>query len=152
MAEQDVTNIATELIEAFNVGDWQRFKAVLAPDVRYHETGTQRQLQGADAYVQLCQGWKQAFPDARGTIQRTVASGETAVQEITWEGTHSGPMEGPGGMIAASGKPIAVQASVWVMCQGDTCQEIHHHLDVLSLLQQIGAIPTPGQASREVGA
>ena len=57
------------------------FAAGMAPDVVYEETGTQRRVDGVDAYVQLCQGWKQAFPDARGEIRNVVASGNTGVQE-----------------------------------------------------------------------
>ena len=144
MPEADVTKVAEELIDAFNAGDWQRFRAVLAPDVRYEETGTQRSVQGADQYVQLCQGWKQAFPDASGTIRNSVSSGTTVVQEVTWEGTQSGPLATPGGPLPASGKRITVQAVLWTTMEGGKSKEIHHHLDVLTMLQQLGAIPTPG--------
>ena len=52
----DTTAVATELIEAFNVGNWKRLRAMLHPDVVYEETGTQRRVDSADAYVRLCQG------------------------------------------------------------------------------------------------
>ena len=143
MAASDLTVIAGDLIDAFNQSDWARFKALLAPDIRYEETGTQRRLEGADAYVQLCQGWKNAFPDATGTIRNTAASNNTVAQELTWEATHTGPLESPTGTIPPSGKRALTQATVWLIFQGDKAQEIHHHLDVLSLLQQIGALPTP---------
>ncbi len=144
MASSDPTAIAGELIDAFNQSDWARFKALLAPDVHYEETGTQRRIQGADAYVQLCQGWKNALPDVTGTIRNTVASNNTVVQEITWDGTHTGLLESPSGTIPPSGNRIVTQASLWLILQGDKAQEIHHYLDVLTLLQQIGALPTPG--------
>ena len=71
-------------------------------------------MDGADAYVQRCQGWKQAFPDARGAIRNAVASGNTVVQEIMWEGTHTGPLEGPGGRLPPSGRRINVPATMWI--------------------------------------
>ena len=138
------TQVADALIAGFNAGDWPQFRAPLAPNVVYEETGTQRRTQNADEYLQLVQGWKQAFPDAKGTIRNVVSSGNTVVQEITWTGTHTGPLLTPGGTLPASGKPITVQASVWVTFQGDTIQEVHHHLDVLSMLQQLGALPAAG--------
>ena len=144
MATQDLTTAVNDFIDAFNKDDWQRFSAGLAPDVRYEETGTQRRVHERDAYVQLCQGWKHALPDAKGTIRNIVASGTTVVTEVTWEGTHTGPLEAPGGPLPPSGKQIAVQAALWLTFQENQIQEIHHHLDVLSLLQQIGAIPAPG--------
>ena len=90
MATQDLTTAVNDLIDAFNKDDWPRFSAGLAPDVRYEETGTQRRVHDRDAYVQLCQGWKHAFPDTTGTIRNIVASGKTVVTEVTWEGTHTG--------------------------------------------------------------
>ena len=62
---KDLTQVAQGIIEAFNADDWARFKAPLVANVIYEETGTQRRVQDADAYVQLCQGWKQAFPMRR---------------------------------------------------------------------------------------
>jgi hypothetical protein len=50
-------------------------------------------------------------------------------------------METPGGTLPPSGAPISVEASLWIRFHGDKAREVHHYLDVLSLLQQIGAIP-----------
>jgi steroid delta-isomerase-like uncharacterized protein len=145
MADQDLITVATEFIDAFNTGDWQRFRGMLANDVVYQETGTQRRIQGADAYVQLCQGWKQAFPDVIGTIQNACTGGSIVAQEITWEGTHTGPLEGPGGTIPATGTRVTVPASFWVIFDGNVVKEAHHYLDVLSLMQQLGVMFAPGQ-------
>jgi steroid delta-isomerase-like uncharacterized protein len=139
----DTTAVATELVEAFNVGNWERLRATLHPDVVYEETGTQRRVDGADEYVRLCQGWKESLPDVRGTIQTTVASAQSVAQEILWQGTHSGPLTTPGGVVPPSGKRIRVRGTLWYTIAGGRAREIHHHLDVLSLMQQIGAIPAP---------
>lgn len=96
-----------------------------------------------DAYVQLCQGWKQAFPDARGEIRNVIASGNTVVEEIIWEGTQTGTLEGPGGPLPPSGRRINVLASLWITFSGDQAKEVHHHVDVLTMLGQLGAIPAP---------
>jgi steroid delta-isomerase-like uncharacterized protein len=140
MANDIATRVATEAIEAFNSADWPRFQRLLTPDIVYHETGTGRRVSGPDAYVELCQGWKQAFPDVHGTIHRSVASGATAAQEITWTGTHEGELETPAGTVPASGAKIEVQATWWVTVTGEQITEARHHLDVFSLLQQVGVI------------
>ena len=49
-----------------------------------------------------------------GTIECSIASGSTVVQELTWQGTHTGPLLGPGGTLPATGKRIQVQASFWL--------------------------------------
>jgi steroid delta-isomerase-like uncharacterized protein len=137
----DLRWATTDLIDAFSAADWDRLQGHLSPEVRYTETGTGRQVDGAGAYVQLCQGWKEAFPDATGTVSNAVTGDDTAVLEIRWQGTHTGPLETPAGAVPASGNRIAVEASFWARYEGDRIEEIHHHLDVLALLQQIGALP-----------
>jgi steroid delta-isomerase-like uncharacterized protein len=141
--QQNLIKRAGGMLEAFNAADWQRFAAAMAPDVVYEETGTQRRVDDVDAYVQLCQGWKQAFPDARGEIRNVIASGNTVVQEILWEGTQTGTLEGPGGPLPPSGRRINVPASLWITFSGDQAKEVHHHVDVLTMLGQLGAIPAP---------
>ena len=137
----DLTQAAAELIDAFNEADWERFRGVLAPDAVYAETGTGRRVEGADAYVELCQVWKDALPDVRGTIRGALAGDDTVAQELLWEGTHTGPMQTPGGILESSGARISVEASLWARFEGGKAREVHHYLDVLTLLQQIGAIP-----------
>jgi len=135
----DTTAVATELVEAFNVGDWDRLRATLHPDVVYEETGTQRRVAGADAYVRLSQGWKESFPDARGAVQTTIASAQRVAQEVLWEGTHSGALAVPGGSLPPSGKRISVRGSMWYVIADGRAREVHHHLDVMTLVQQLGA-------------
>jgi steroid delta-isomerase-like uncharacterized protein len=141
---QQALNIGQALLEAFNDADWPHFREMLAPSVVYEETGTGRRLEGADAYMAALAAWKQAIPDARGKIRQSTASGDTAMFELVWEGTHSGPLETPGGPIPASGKHIYVQAALASTVQDGKVTSVRHYLDVLTLLQQIGAMPAPG--------
>ena len=143
---KDATKVAGEIVEAFNRGDWDRLRASVANDLVYEETGTGRRIQGVEAYVQLCQGWRQAFADVTGTVHRTVGSGDTVAQEITWEGTHTGPLEGPGGTLAPTGRRAPVRATMWFLVERDRVREIHHHLDLMALLQGIGAMPEAAKA------
>jgi steroid delta-isomerase-like uncharacterized protein len=140
MADQDVLKLAREGIDAFNAGDWQRFKAPLAPDTVYYEPGTQRRVQGPEQTVQANQAWRQAFPDARGTVDNALVSGDTAVLEITWEGTQRGPLNSPTGTIPPSGKRIKLPAVQVVRIQGNKVKETRHYFDMLSMMEQIGAL------------
>ena len=137
----DLIRIARENIDAFNAADWQRFRAPLAPDSVYNELGTQRRIQGPDQIVETLKGWKQAMPDAKGTVTNAFASGNTVALEITWEGTHTGPLVGPGGTIPASGKRQVTPAAWLLTFEGDKIKESHHYFDMMTLRQQIGAAP-----------
>ena len=140
MNEDGSTKVATGAIDAFGSADWSRFRGLLAADVRYEETGTGRSTVGADAYLELCQGWKRAFPDAHGIIHRSISSGDTVVQEILWTGTHEGPLKTPAGEVPDSGARMEMPATWWVTLDGEQIKTIRHHLDVFSMLRQIGAI------------
>jgi len=128
---------ATRLLEAFNDGDWEVFLAGVTDDVVYVEAGTGRRIAGAKAYLALCQGWRTAIPDVRGTVHRTLEGDGVVAQEVTWVGTHDGPLPTPNGDIPPTGRPINVEATLWVEVRGDAVAEVHHHLDVMALMAQI---------------
>jgi steroid delta-isomerase-like uncharacterized protein len=128
---------ATRLLEAFNDGDWEAFREGVTDDVVYVEAGTGRTIEGAQAYLALCQGWRMAIPDVRGTVHRALEDDGVVAQEVTWVGTHDGPLPTPNGDIPATGRAISVDATLWVETRGDAVCEVHHHLDVMALMAQI---------------
>jgi steroid delta-isomerase-like uncharacterized protein len=132
---------AADLMDAFNRAAWSQFRAIVADDVLYHEIGTGRRIQGVDAYIEALAGWKHAFPDARGTILATIAVADVTAQRLRFHATHTGPLQTPTGIIEASGRHVSVDASVWYRYESEAITEIHHYLDVLTLLRQIGALP-----------
>ena len=137
----DLNQAAADLTRAFNDADWDRFRSGLAPDTVYNETGTGRRVEGADDYVALAKGWKEAMPDVSGTIRKSLAGDGTVAQEVLWEGTHTGPMQTPAGTIEATGNRVSALGTLWVTFEGDKAREVTHHLDVLTVLQQVGALP-----------
>jgi len=139
MSVMTTTEVATRLMEAFNASDWDAFRAGITDDVVYVEAGTGRRFEGPDAYLELCRGWKAALPDVRGTVRRSLEGGDVSALEVTWEGTHEGPLETPGGTIPPTGRRVSVEATLWSDVRGGAVREVHHHLDVMALLAQIGA-------------
>ena len=139
-AEAMIT-IAREQVDAFNTGDWERLRAGLAADARYHELGTQRTVEGPEKIVELFKGWKTAFPDAAGTVTSAVGSGNTAAVEVTWKGTHTGPLETAEGTIPASGKRQETPAAIVFTFEGGKIKEDRQYFDLMTLLKQIGAQP-----------
>ena len=140
MTEQDLIQAARGVVEAFNASDWEGYKAALTSDSVYDEVGTSRRLQGAGNIVQCLQGWKEAMPDARGTVTNTYATGNTVVLEVTWKGTHTGPLQGPTGTVQATGKQQTTRSS-WVLnFDGGKVKESRHYFDMLSFMQQLGVL------------
>src|SRR5713226_6123087 len=141
LSTDEIFKLARKQVDAFNTGDWEQMRAMLASDSHYDELGTQRKIEGSEKIVELFKGWKTAFPDAVGTVTSSVASGNTAALEVTWKGTHTGPLETAEGTIPASGKRQETPAAIVFTFEGGEIKESRQYLDLMTLLKQIGAQP-----------
>lgn len=124
---------------AYNEKDWAALRAAVTPDFVYDEIPTQRKVQGVDQATTLFQGWAAAFPDSRATFHGAVAAGNTVVLEVTWAGTHQGPLETPAGRLAPTGKRIEIRACKVLELSGEQVRVERHYFDMTTLLRQIGA-------------
>ncbi len=141
MGEEDAIRLARDVVDAFNQSDWDRSRAQLTADTVYNELGTQRTLRGSDEIIESMKGWKQAMPDAKGSVSNSIATGNTVTLEIVWTGTHTGPLVGRAGTIPASGKRQTTPAAWIIEFDGDKIKESRHYFDMVTLLTQIGAMP-----------
>jgi steroid delta-isomerase-like uncharacterized protein len=141
---QRAENVARESIEAYNAGDFDRLRSLLADDFYEEELATQRRLEGADARIAAAQTWKRAFPDERGTITEAYTSGNTVAIELVWEGTQSGPMATPDGReLPPSDKRITVKSVEVLETEDGKIKVLRHYFDLMTILQQIGAVDEP---------
>jgi steroid delta-isomerase-like uncharacterized protein len=139
VSPQALTEAAKGLILAYNDKNWDRAKAAITPDFIYDEVATGRRVEGADQTVTAWKGWAQAFPDSKGSFDRIhVAGSDTVVLELTWRGTHQGPLETPAGSIPATGKRIEVRAVAIVEMKGEKARTQRQFFDMATLLQQLG--------------
>jgi len=136
-----LVEIARKQIDAFNNGDWEQMRGLLASDAHYQEFGTERAIEGPEQIIEAFKGWKTAFPDAAGTVTSSVAGGDTAVLEVTWKGTHTGPLTTAAGTIPASGKHQETPAAIFYVFEGPKIKASRHYFDAMTLLKQIGAEP-----------
>jgi steroid delta-isomerase-like uncharacterized protein len=137
MPQKSVVDLAKEQVIAYNEKDWDRVRAALAPEVVYDELATHRKAKGVDEVLTTWKGWATALPDSRATFRSEMASGNTAVLEITWTGTHNGPLQTPTG-IPATGKKIDVLACEVIEVADDKVKSIRQYFDMGTLLEQIG--------------
>jgi steroid delta-isomerase-like uncharacterized protein len=139
VSPQALTEAAKGLITAYNDRNWDKAKAAITPDFLYEEVATARRIEGADQTIAAWKGWAQAFPDSKGSFDRThVAGNDTVVLELTWRGTHQGPLEMPTGSIPATGKKIEIRAVAIIELKGEKARTQRHFFDMTTLLQQLG--------------
>lgn len=81
-----------------------------------------------------------AFPDLELDIPKAIVHGKEVSYLYTVSGTHTGDLMG----IPASGKEINIKGMTMLNIADGKCAEAWGVLDMMSLMQQIGAIPVPG--------
>jgi steroid delta-isomerase-like uncharacterized protein len=138
LSPQTVIEAAKASILAYNDKDWDRVRSVATPDVVYDEVSTGRTADGIDQVLPLWQGWARAFPDSKATFHNALASGSSVTLEITWNGTHKGPLDTPSGPVQPTGKTIAIRACMVVELEGERVKRERHYFDMATLLQQLG--------------
>jgi steroid delta-isomerase-like uncharacterized protein len=138
MPNETPIQIAKASVEAYNAKDWNRVKETIAPQVVYDEVGTHRRVTGANDVIDAWKGWAKALPDSKATFQTAVADGDTVTLELTWRGTHTGPLQTPNGEIAPTGRPIEVRAVQVVEVADGKAKTIRQYFDMATILQQIG--------------
>ena len=81
-----------------------------------------------------------AFPDLQITLEDMIAEGDKVVSRFMGRGTHQGEFMG----IAPTGKRVEATAISIMGLEGGKLAEEWEQVDMISMLQQLGAIPTPG--------
>lgn len=123
--------------DLINAGDVDGFGDLVADDFVEHEEvpGLPPTKEGV---LTLFRGYRAAFPDLQMTAHEIIASGDRTVARVTTTGTQAGEWMG----MPASGKRVEVQL---IDIMGfDAAGLICEHwgvMDMLSMLQQLGAIP-----------
>jgi steroid delta-isomerase-like uncharacterized protein len=138
LSPQQLIDAAKAPLLAYNQKDWNAVRSSITQDFIYDEVGTRRKVQGADQTITLFQGWAEAIPDSKASFDNAVASENTVLLELTWRGTHSGPLQTPKGSFAATGKKIEIRACAVIELLNGKAKAQRHYFDMATLLQQLG--------------
>lgn len=128
--------------EVFSEGNLAPIDELCDASWTYHDpSDTSGQWpRGPQGARQLVNVYRAAFPDLRFTVEDEIAAGDKVVQRWTVRGTHKGELMG----IPASGKQVVATGITIVRIVNNKIAEDWVNFDLFGMLQQIGAIPTPG--------
>jgi steroid delta-isomerase-like uncharacterized protein len=131
--------------ETFNAHDLKGFTEVLADDVVFEAPGGLRG-KGKEACVDFFGGWFSAFPDAHVDVHDVHILDNVAVEEGTFSGTHNGVLHAPTGDIPPTGRSVSVGYIQVLRFRDGKHVSFNLMFDRLSMLEQLGLVPTPGSA------
>jgi steroid delta-isomerase-like uncharacterized protein len=138
MSQQTLVDAAKAPVLAYNEKNWEAVSLAIASDLAYDEVGTGRNLRGAPDVIAAWQGWADAFPDSNATFEAAHVSGNTVILEVTWRGTHGGPLRTPAGDIPATGRKIEMRACQVVDIADGKVRGIRQYLDMATMMAQLG--------------
>ena len=151
---EDRERRACRSVEALGREDWEgTVRGLASPGLIHEETGSGRRWCGIEAVLRRQRAWQTAFPDLSGEVTRVVSGGNATALEIVWRGTHTGPLPLPlAGSVPPSGRSIEARAAMWQRWDDELLAHARHHLDLLTLLTQLGVLPPVLDASPPPGA
>jgi predicted ester cyclase len=139
--EQNKALLRRVMEEVFSRGNISLIDELFAPDFVEHEALPPGIPAGREGVKQLSTMLRRAFPDLKATIDDTIAEGDKVVARATWSGTHKGEFMG----IAPTGKSVSFGVFDIVRIAGGKFVEHWGQMDNLSMMQQLGVIPAPGE-------
>lgn len=131
-----------EVFAAFHAHDLARFRALLADDVVMPDaTGVGSAVVGPDAVVAAVSVMADAFPDLRVTVKNALADGERGAAEVLREGTHTGPLRLPVGVVPPTGRSLRLPECVTFVVRDGLVTSMTAYTDPLSGMAQLGLFP-----------
>jgi steroid delta-isomerase-like uncharacterized protein len=142
MSTEENKTIVRRSIEEFNQGNLAVIDELFAPDFVYHDPANP-QVRSREDYKQWITGFFAAFPDVHASVEDMLAEEDRVAYRYTLRATQSGSWRGA----APTGKAITVTSITIARLADGKIAEGWQNADALGLVQQLGVIPTPGQAS-----
>jgi len=145
MSPADNKRVVLRILDEFwGKGNVGVLDELLAADcVNYEQSNPE--LRGKEA----CKQWAvevrranmQGFPDVEIALEDLVAEGDKVAKRWVFRGTNTGEYAG----IPPTGKQVTMRGITLYKLAGGKVTELYWNYDVLGLLQQLGALPAPGQ-------
>ena len=137
-----IEELAERASQVFNSHDLGRLREITHPDAEAVAPGGMT-FSGREAVIAFNATWWEAFPDARiETVRRTV-SGNLAVEEGVFRGTHTGVFRTPMGDIPPTGRSVEGDYVSVDEYEGGLFRRQRLLFDRLQLLEQLGLVPEP---------
>jgi len=131
--------VMRRFVEFINTASEKLAKELISPDAVSHVPGQSVPMRGPAGYLAIISMMRGGFPDIQWTMEEIVVEGDTVATRFIMRGTHQGAFFG----VPPTGKQIAVQAMNFYYLSGGKVVEEYGQPDLLGLLQQIGAMPSP---------
>lgn len=129
--------------QVWNRGEFAAIDELIASDFVAHLSSMSDDLHGPEGVRQYFAMIREGFPDIAFTIEDQIAEDDKAVTRWSARATHTGTFQG----LPPTGKHIRLAGITINRFANDKVVEGWTSLDGLGLMQQLGVIPAPAEAT-----
>jgi steroid delta-isomerase-like uncharacterized protein len=130
--------------EAWEKGNMEVADEVFADRYVSHQPDGSEEERGPEDVKLFLRQYREAFPDLRITIGDQIAEGDRVVTRWSSRGTHRGEFRG----IAPTGNEVRLTGIGIFRFSDCKVVESWDNFDQLGMMQQLGVVPLPEQATR----
>jgi len=125
-------------VDAFNARDRAAMRKLYASDATILNPDSPIAM-SVDEMISGFDASLSAFPDARISLGSVLADGDDVAFEMTWTGTHEGPLEMPDGSeLPATGLTVSFSVAVVLETTEGLIRRERQYYDNLGILDQLG--------------
>ncbi len=140
MSEENKAIARRYVEEAVNQRNLDVLDEIFAPGFIDH-TASPDHPSGLEGLKQFFAMMDSGFPDFSATVEDLFAEGDRVAVRFTFHGTHQGEFIG----IPPTGERVTMQGIDILRIVENRVVELWGQEDMLGMMQQLGAIPTPGK-------
>ena len=133
--------------EGWSGGNYDLAHEIIAPVMTVHGAGGQAVGMGPEGLIDLIKTWRTAFPDGHMTVDDIIVEGDLVGIRNTWHGTQTESFYG----IPPSGKEVHVTSVGLDRVIDGQVSEGWGELDMVGMMQQLGAMPVAGAGAVATG-
>jgi steroid delta-isomerase-like uncharacterized protein len=138
MSEQNTMLVRRAVEEIWNGGNYALLDQFVSSDIVIHGSTPDADIHGPEGIKQFYGVLRAAFPDIHFTIEDQMAAGDKVTTRWSARATHQGPFQG----IPPTGRQIRLAGIDIDRFANGKVIECWPIADELSLLQQLGGVPT----------
>jgi steroid delta-isomerase-like uncharacterized protein len=147
MSGEENKEIVRRFGGVWNAGHEHIVDELASPDLVVWYPLLPEEVHGPEAFKQVLAQLHASLPDVQVTVEDLIAEGDTAVARWSMRGTSRGAFAG----IPPTGKQVEWTGITTYRVANGKIVEERGEEDALGLLQQLGAIPAPEEASAAAG-
>ena len=138
-AEEQNKHVVHQYIEAFNRQDTERLGQLVSSTNPSFQFSGMRSSMDWNRTKQFFAAFWSAFPDLSAKIEEIVAEGDKVAIRVNNTGTHKGEFQS----IPPTGKKVSFGGRDFLTLSDGKIVDQRASVDMMELMQQVGAIPTP---------